>query len=144
MMNRERMTRGSALRSRATTFGLDERLERVLIYAVSLVISLFLPLGWLPGLILYFVEKNRNVRFHSLQSAVVFGTLSILYFLVILVKGLLGWIPILGGVTSLGLGLLASIIWWVMIILAIYLVIMVWFRPGYRLPVVSRFIDKWA
>ena len=132
------------MRSRATTLGLDERLERVLIYAVSLVISLFLPLGWLPGLILYFVEKNRNVRFHSLQSAVTFGTLSILYFLVILVKGLLGWIPILGGVTSLGLGLLASIIWWVMIILAIYLIIMVWFRPGHRLPFVSRFIDKWA
>lgn len=132
------------MRSRATTFGLDERLERVLIYAVSLVISLFLPLGWLPGLILYFVEKNRNVRFHSLQSAVVFGALSILYFLVHLVKGLLGWIPILGGLTSIGLGLLASIIWWVMVILAIYLVIMVWFRPGYRLPFVSGLIDKWA
>lgn len=144
MMNRERMTRSSAMRSRATTLGLDERLERVLIYAVSLVISLFLPLGWLPGLILYFVEKNRNVRFHSLQSAVVFGTLSILYFLVHLIQGLLGWIPILGGLTSIGLGLLASIIWWVMIILVIYLVIMVWFRPGYRLPFVSRFIDKWA
>ena len=132
------------MRSRATTFGLDERLERVLIYAVSLVISLFLPLGWLPGLILYFVEKNRNVRFHSLQSAVVFGTLSILYFLVHLVKGLLGWIPILGALTSIGLGLLASIIWWVMVILAIYLVVMVWFRPGYRLPFVSGLIDKWA
>ena len=132
------------MRSRATTLGLDERLERALIYAVSLVISLFLPLGWLPGLILYFVEKNRNVRFHSLQSAVVFGVLSILYFLVHLVKGLLGWIPILGGLTSIGLGLLASIIWWVMVILAIYLVIMVWFRPGYRLPVVGRLIEKWA
>jgi len=132
------------MRSRATTFGLDERLERVLIYAVSLVISLFLPLGWLPGLILYFVEKNRNVRFHSLQSAVVFGVLSILYFLVHLVKGLLGWIPILGALTSIGLGLLASIIWWVMVILAVYLVIMVWFRPGYRLPFVGRLIEKWA
>jgi uncharacterized membrane protein len=144
MMNRERMTRSRTMRSGATTLGLDERLERVLIYVVSLVISLFLPLGWLPGLILYFIERNRNVRLHSAQSAVVFGVLSILYFLVHLLKGLLGWIPILGGLTTLGLGLLASIIWWVMIILAIYLIIMVWFRPGYRLPFVSRFVDKLA
>ena len=132
------------MRSRATTLGLDERLERVLIYAVSLVISLFLPLGWLPGLILYFVEKNRNVRMHSVQASLVFGVLSILYFLVNLVKGLLGWIPLLHILTNLGLGLLASAIWWVMVILAIYLVVMVWFRPGHRLPFVSRLIDKWA
>ena len=132
------------MRSHATTLGLDERMERVLIYVVSLVISLFLPLGWLPGLILYFVEKNRNVRFHSLQSAVVFGVLSILYFLIHLVKGLLGWIPILGALTSIGLGLLAGIIFWVMIILAVYLVIMVWFRPGYRLPFAGRLVEKWA
>ena len=132
------------MRSGATTLGLDERLERVLIYAVSLVIGLFLPLGWLPGLILYFVEKNRNVRWHSMQSAVVFGVLSILYFLVNLLKGLLGWIPLLHILTNLGLGLLASGIWWVMVILAIYLVIMVWFRPNFRLPFVSGFVDRWA
>ena len=144
MMNRERM-RSRAMRSGATSLGLDERLERVLIYAVSLLLSLFLlPLGWLPGLILYFVEKNRNVRMHSLQASLVFGVLSILYFLVNLVKGLLGWIPLLHILTNLGLGLLASAIWWIMIILAIYLIIVVWFRPNYRLPFVSRFVDRWA
>ncbi|HEX6484226.1 MAG TPA: DUF4870 domain-containing protein [Ktedonobacteraceae bacterium] len=143
-MNRERM-RGRTIQSRATTLGLDERLERVLVYAVSLLFSLFLlPLGWLPGLILYFVEKNRNVRMHSVQASLVFGVLSILYFLVNLIKGLLGWIPLLHILTNLGLGLLASAIWWVMIILAIYLIIMVWFRPNYRLPFVSRFLDRWV
>ncbi|HJT55613.1 MAG TPA: DUF4870 domain-containing protein [Ktedonobacteraceae bacterium] len=126
------------MRSGATTFGLDERLESILVHAVSLVISLFVffPLGWLPGLILYFIERNRNVKVQSAQSAIVFGVLSILYFLVHLLQFVLGWIPIIGG----GLALFASIIMWVMIILAVYLIIRVWFRPDYRLPFVGRFI----
>lgn len=130
------------MRSGATILGIDERLEGILIHAISLVISLFVffPLGWLPGLIFYFVEKNRNVRTQSAQSAIVFGVLSILYFVVHLLQNIFGLIPILGGVIAFGLGLLALIIMWVMIILAVYLIIRVWFRPDYRLPVVKRFI----
>lgn len=131
------------MRSGATTLGLAERLEGTLIHAISLLISLFfllLPLGWLPGLILYFIERNRNVRLQSGQSAIVFGALSILYFVVHLLQHVLGVIPILGGIIGLGLGLLAGIVMWVMIILAIYLIIRVWFRPDYRLPFVGRFI----
>ncbi len=141
MMNRERMSRSRTM-SRGTTLGLDERLEGVLIHAVSLIISLFvfLPLGWLPGLILYFIERNRNVRIQSGQSAIVFGVLSILYFVVHLLQHVFGLIPILGGIISLGLGLLGLIIFWVMIILAVYLIIMVWLRPGYRLPFIGRFL----
>ncbi len=141
MMNRERMSRSRTM-SRGTTLGLDERLEGVLIHAVSLIISLFvfLQLGWLPGLILYFIERNRNVRIQSGQSAIVFGVLSILYFVVHLLQHVFGLIPILGGIISLGLGLLGLIIFWVMIILAVYLIIMVWLRPGYRLPFIGRFL----
>ncbi|HZU70970.1 MAG TPA: DUF4870 domain-containing protein [Ktedonobacteraceae bacterium] len=128
--------------SRGTTLGLDERLESILIYAVSLIISLFLPLGWLPGLIIYFIEKNRNVRVQAGQSAIVFGVLSVLYFVVHLLQHVFGLIPILGGVLVFGLGLLASIIMWVMIILAVYLIIMVWFRPNYRLPVIGRYLGS--
>ncbi len=141
MMNRERMSRSRTI-SRGTTLGLDERLESILIYAVSLIISLFLPLGWLPGLIIYFIEKNRNVRVQAGQSAIVFGVLSVLYFVVHLLQHVFGLIPILGGVLVFGLGLLASIIMWVMIILAVYLIIMVWFRPNYRLPVIGRYLGS--
>jgi uncharacterized membrane protein len=141
MMNRERMSRSRTI-SRGTTLGLDERLESILIYAVSLIISLFLPLGWLPGLIIYFIEKNRNVRVQAGQSGIVFGVLSILYFVVHLLQHVFGLIPILGGVLVFGLGLLASIIMWVMIILAVYLIIMVWFRPNYRLPVIGRYLGS--
>lgn len=134
MMNRDRMTRNSTRRYNTTTLGLDERLERVLAY----------PLGWISGLILFVFEKNANVRWHAVQSMAVFGSLSILLFLVDLVKGLLGWIPVLSILTNFGLGLLASAIWWVMILLAIWLMIMAWLHPNYRLPFVGDLLRRWG
>lgn len=148
MMNRDRITRGrTTTRSSATTFGLDERLERVLLYLINLAASFLallgwlLPFGWLVSLVVFFIEKNRNVRWHALQSAVVFGALSIVYIVVVFLKWLLHGIILLGFFTNLGLGLLAAIIVWVMILLAIWLAIMALFRPGYRLPFVGRMIE---
>ncbi len=82
------------------------------------------------------------MRVQAGQSAIVFGVLSVLYFVVHLLQHVFGLIPILGGVLVFGLGLLASIIMWVMIILAVYLIIMVWFRPNYRLPVIGRYLGS--
>ena len=147
-MNRDRMTRGRAYSSGATTFGLPERLERTLIYPLSLLLG-FVPgvgwlLAWLPGIGVFFFEKNRNVRWHALQAATVFGSLSVLLAVVGLIKGLLGGILLIGGVISIGLGLLSSVIFWVMIILAVFLTIMAWLRPDYRLPFVGSIIDRWV
>ena len=134
MMNRERMARNRMTRTEATTLGLDERLERCLAY-------LF---GWISGLILFLIERNRNVRRHAMQSMAVFGPLSILLFLLNLVKGLLHIIPVLSIVTDFGLGLLITVIWFVMIGLGIWLIIMAWLRPDYRLPFVSDWISRWT
>jgi len=149
MMNRDRMARGRAYSSGATTFGLPERLERTLIYPLSLLLGLFVPvigwlLAWLLGIGVYFVEKNRNVRWHALQAATVFGSLSVLLAVVGLLKALLGGILLIGGVITIGLGLLSSVIFWVMIILGVFLTIMAWLRPDYRLPFVSSIIDRWV
>jgi uncharacterized membrane protein len=149
MMNRDRITRGRAYSSGATTFGLPERLERTLIYPLSLLLGLFVPvigwlLAWLLGIGVYFVEKNRNVRWHALQAATVFGSLSVLLAVVGLLKALLGGILLIGGVITIGLGLLSSVIFWVMIILGVFLTIMAWLRPDYRLPFVSSIIDRWV
>ena len=149
MMNRDRMTRGRAYSSGATTFGLPERLERTLIYPLSLLLGLFFPvvgwlLAWLLGIGVFFFEKNRNVRWHALQAATVFGSLSVLLAVVGLIKALLGGILLIGAVITIGLGLLSSVIFWVMIILGIFLTIMAWLRPDYRLPFVSTIIDRWV
>ena len=148
-MNRDRITRGRAYSSGATTFGLPERMERTLIYPLSLLLGLFVPvigwiLAWLLGIGVFFVEKNRNVRWHALQAATVFGSLSVLLAIVGLLKALLGGILVIGGVIGFGLGLLSGVIFWVMIILAVFLTAMAWLRPDYRLPFVSSIIDRWV
>lgn len=143
MMNRNRYgSNRSSMSSRTTTFGLDERVERTLLYPISSVASLFWPLGWAVGLIVALFEKNHNVRMHALQSSVIFGVLSILYALVGFLHLILGHVPLIGFFIGLVLGLVSSILFWLIIVLAIWLAIMVWFRPNYRLPVIGRWIDN--
>jgi uncharacterized membrane protein len=148
-MNRDRLTRGRSYTNNQTRLGLPERLEGALIYPLSLLLGLFVPvigwvLAWLLGLGVFYFEKNRNVRRHGLQSAFVFGSLSVLLAVVGLAQIFLGGIPLLGLLATFGLGLLFHVIQWVMIILAVFLTIMAWIRPDYRLPYISTFIDRWV
>ena|SRR5712692_8525900 len=119
---------------RMTTLGLNERLERVLTY------SLF----WFSGLLFFIFEKNRSVRWHAVQSMLVFGTLSFLMFAVSLLQGFLGGIPLLGWLVAAGLGLLFNVLWWVMIGLWLWLMVMAWIRPDYRLPIVGNWASNWV
>ena len=119
--------------NRMTSLGLNERLERVLAYAF----------GWVSGLILFFLEKNRNVRWHAAQSIVTFGSLSIIMLAVSILRGFLAWIPILGWLTSAGLGLLLSALWWVTLILWIWLMVMAFVQEDYRLPIVGDWVRHW-
>jgi uncharacterized membrane protein len=115
-----------------TSIGLSERLESVLTYV----------LGWFSGLIFFFFEKNRTVRWHAAQSIVTFGTLSILLFVINLLRGFLGLIPILNIFTGFALGLLLYILGWVIGILWIGLIILVALNPNFRLPFFSNWADK--
>lgn len=147
MMNRDRLTRGRSYTNNQTRLGLPERVESALIYPLSLLLGLFVPvigwiLAWLLGLGVFYFEKNRTVRRHGLQSAFVFGTLSVLAAVVGLLKVFLGGIPLLGFVTTFGLGLLGLAIFWIMIILAVFLTVMALMRPDYRLPFISKLIDR--
>jgi uncharacterized membrane protein len=132
MMNRERMSRSSRMAGDGpTSLGLSERLERVLCYVLL----------WASGLFFFLVErKNRNVQWHAKQAMAVFIPLSILSWLLGVLGHLLGNIWLIGGLISLGFGLLSGILFWVMIVLAVWLIIMAWFKPDYRLPIVSNFI----
>lgn len=132
MMNRERMTRSSRLTGDgATTLGLSERLERVLAY-------LFL---WVGALVLFLVERrNQNVQWHARQSMAVFGPLCLLWWLTGILGGLLSKIWLIGFLLGVAFGFLSSVLFWVIIILAIWLIIMAWFRPTYRLPFISNWL----
>jgi uncharacterized membrane protein len=144
MMNRNTYSRNrSSMSSRNTTFGLDERVERTLLYPISAVAALFWPLGWLVGLIVAIFEKNTNVRMHALQSGVIFGALSILLAIIRVLAFLLGKVFIIGAFFSIVLGgIVANILFWLIILLAVWLAIMVWFHPNYRLPFVGQWIEN--
>ena len=113
-----------------TTLGLGERLESVLAY-------LFM---FFSGLVLFFLEKNRTVRWHAMQSMLTFGTLSILMFGVSIMKLFVSPIFFIGPILAFGLGLLFNILWWAMIILWVWLMFMAWTRPNYRLPFISQWV----
>ena len=65
-----------------TASGLDANVAGALAYAV----------GWVTGLaFLFFEEENKFVRFHALQSILVFGGLSLAWMIALSVP-VLGWI----------------------------------------------------
>ena len=65
-----------------TSLGLDANVVATLAYF----------LGWISGAILLVTERqNRFVRFHALQSVIVFGILSLAWFLFLSIP-LLGWL----------------------------------------------------
>jgi len=68
--------------------------------------------GWITGIIFLVIEqKNRFVRFHAIQSIIVFGTLSV-------ATALLSQIPLVGVVFGVIIGILMFILWIVLMIKA--------------------------
>jgi uncharacterized membrane protein len=90
-------------------------------------------LGWITGLIFFFIDKRPFVRFHAAQSIVVFGGLTI-------IRVALGMVFIAGG-ASFGFGLL----WLVSIlgfVLWILLMIKAYQGERYRLPIAADLADQ--
>ncbi len=60
---------------------------------------------WISGIVFIVIEqKNKSVRFHALQSIVTFGSLTV-------ASALLSWIPLVGGFFGAVIGILAFILW---------------------------------
>lgn len=93
-------------------------------------IALSYAFGWLSGLIVFFVEKkNQTVRFHAMQSILLFGGVQVLVLI-------LGQIPFLGVLAYL-LDLAAFVGWLVLLINA--------FQGRYfRLPVIGDYAEKFT
>lgn len=87
------------METKKTALGLNENIEGALTYV----------LGWITGLLFWFLEpENKFVRFHAMQSIVVFGALTV-------VEIVLGFIPILGFILGALLGLSGFVLWlWLM------------------------------
>jgi len=85
-----------------TSTGLDENVAGLLCYV----------LGWITGLIFFLIEKNNKfVRFHALQSIIVFGVITVASIV-------LGWIPFIGWVLNTLIWLIALVLWIILMIKA--------------------------
>lgn len=68
--------------------------------------------GWISGIIFFVLEqKNADVRFHAAQSIIVFGALTI-------VGTILGLIPVIGNAFSAIIGIIAVILWVILMVKA--------------------------
>jgi uncharacterized membrane protein len=97
-------------------------------------------LGWITGLIFYFVDKRPYVRFHAAQSIVVFGGLHILYFIL---GAFLGFSLFAGGWTGFSFGWalyglldLAAFILWILLMIKAYQ------GERFRVPVAADLAEK--
>ena len=103
-----------------TSTGLQENVAGLLCY-----------LGvWVTGIIFLILEpKNRFVRFHALQSIVVFGGLTIVGFI-------FGFVPYFGWMVSVVVPVFGLILW-------IVLMVKAYQGERYKLPVAGDIAEGW-
>jgi uncharacterized membrane protein len=88
--------------SNKTSTGLQQNVAGLLCYL----------LGWVTGIIFLILEKeNKFVRFHAIQSIVVFGAYTIIVMI-------FTWIPYIGWIILWIAGVVAFILWIVLMVKA--------------------------
>jgi uncharacterized membrane protein len=107
--------------SQSSGTGLKENVASLLCYI----------LGFITGIIFLILEpKNKTIKFHAVQSIIVFGSIFI-------VDMVIGWIPIIGWIIAWILGVVAFILWIVLMYKA--------YQGGtYHLPVAGEFADRFV
>jgi len=95
--------------------------------------------GWVTGIIFLIVDKRPTVRFHAAQSIVVFGLLSIIYYIILSVFSMSIAFGTFG-VWSFGL-----VIFWLVrllfFVLWILLMVKAYQRQMFRVPVAANIAD---
>ena len=84
--------------------------------------SLSYVLGWVTGLVFLLVEKDPFIRFHAAQSVVVFGLISLVFF-----------IPFVGALALVPLSPLVFILWLVLVYKA-------WQGEEWGVPFLSKYV----
>jgi len=120
--------------------GLDENVAALLSYI----------LNWVSGLVFFLIEKNsRLVRFHAMQSILLFATffvvgivLWILSFIVGIIAGQIS--SLLGTLVGLVIGLLALVYFVAFIIAWIMCMIKAYQGQYFKLPLVGKFAEQFS
>jgi len=85
--------------------------------------------GWVTGIIFLILEKdNKFVRFHAVQSIIVFGAFTVIWVV-------FSWIPFIGWIINWIAGVLAFILW-------IVLMFKAYKGQMYKVPVAGNIAEK--
>ena len=104
-----------------TSTGLTENVAGLLCYV----------LGWVSGLVFLLIEQeNKFIRFHAMQSIIIFGTLTIANFI-------LGWIPLIGTFFVVIISVIGFILW-------IVLMLKAYQGTKFKLPWAGDLAEKWV
>lgn len=106
-------------KSTVTSLGISQNMAGALTYL----------LGWVTGVGFLLIEKeNSFVRFHAMQSVVVFVAITIASMIV-------GWVPIVGDLLSTLLGIGGLFVW-------LFMMFQAFIGVRYKLPYAGDFAEK--
>lgn len=121
--------------NRQSSLGLDENVAGALCYV----------LGAITGIIFYILEKDSDfVRFHAVQSIIVFGALFILNTVVTMISASIYSVPLAGMVFAGVLGLVSTVIFLVALILWILLMVKAYQGDRYRVPIAGKYAERYV
>ncbi len=120
-----------------TALNLEPKVERVLCYV----------LGWITGLIFFFLERdNSNIRFHAMQSIILFGALTIILIGISIISLIFmlafAFVSGFAAVVSGFFGLINTLIGLITLVLWIYCLVKAYQNKNFRLPFVGDLAEK--
>ena len=117
----EAKLKGEQPKTEPVTINLEPNIAGLLCYV----------LGWISGIVFLILEqKNRFVRFHAIQSIIVFGSLN-------LAGTILGHIPWIGPFFGAVIGVLAFVLWIVLMVKAYH-------NQLYKIPLAGGLAEKYS
>lgn len=117
-----------------TSIGLDERLEAALTYL----------LGFLTGILFYLLEDNEFVRFHAVQSIIVFGGLFIVSMGMGLISTFLTVIPGIGPLIAAVFATVSFLLMPISFLLWLYLMYRAYSGDRYHVPWAGRYAERYV
>ena len=102
------------------------------------------PLNIVLAIIFLITEpkENKFVRFHAIQSLILFAGMFVMEFAIGLIGSLLGWIPVLGGIVKMLLGFAGGVLGLAILIACVYMMKQAHDREMYHLPLIGDIAES--
>lgn len=117
-----------------TRLGLDENIEAALAYLLT----------FLTGVLFYIMEDNEFVRFHAVQSIIVFGALFVVSMALGVLSTIIFPVPGIGQMIAAILGTISFILAPLSFALWIYLMYRAYSGDRYHVPLAGPYAERYA